>query len=472
MSQTGVNNESHDKFDNLEEELSKLSQNKADEVTSEEVFEDLSLSITSINSANLYMGLQFEHWGHVNLILLAYRQKERFAWRIQDKKLDKNGEDFNARMSSTQYVESINAVIHKYVNSHSSLMGFFNKIQAMLASELQKAEYRDYLESLSYNVGSSASIRVFSKLIEYLKLALTDEIFQIQKAQIDICFKYNALPIPFEQFSLYDNANIVDNITCIQDDSNKRQVALKSLIRHVDPNNVIELWKVRHMDVNTVSMNCIVLLKDQSHVCTCLLLFSEGLVCQHFFQVMLKTSKVKFSIALIKNRWYKKSADLHKVNTLFDSCSISNSSEELFTNDEIQASFSPMNTIRNFRTDDLNNSALASEFNLTHIAATLKGLIQQVEQANGSSSNSLDFDTIQNPFLANSRGRHAKRIKSSIEIHTAPSKTVNTKTRSSDTYTCRNCLNDGHNARSCVALCKTCNKSGHTYLKYPNKEIV
>ncbi|CAG8671273.1 4333_t:CDS:2, partial [Cetraspora pellucida] len=277
----------------------------------------------------------------------------------------------------------------------------------MLASELQKAEYRDYLESLSYNVGLSASIWVFPKLIEYLKLALTDEIFQIQKAQIDICFEYNALPIPFEQFSLYDNADIVDNVTCIENDSDKRQVALKSLIRHVDPNNVIELWEVRHMNVNTVSTNY--------------------------------------------------------------------SSEELFTNDEIQASFLTMNTIRNFRTDDLNNcnkieykiskqevygecaalgrklTALASEFNLTHIAATLKGLIQQVEQANSSSSNSLDSDTIQNLFLANSHRRHAKRIKLSTEIHAAPSKTMNTKTHFSDTYTCKNCLNNDHNARSCVA---------------------
>ncbi|CAG8671259.1 4332_t:CDS:2 [Cetraspora pellucida] len=80
MSQTGVNNESHDEFDNLEEESSKLSQNKANEVTSEEVSEDLSLSITSINPANLHMRLQFEHWDYVNLVLLAYGQKEGFAW--------------------------------------------------------------------------------------------------------------------------------------------------------------------------------------------------------------------------------------------------------------------------------------------------------------------------------------------------------------------------------------------------------
>ncbi|CAG8647926.1 5826_t:CDS:2, partial [Racocetra persica] len=107
-------------------------------------------------------------------------------------------------------------------------------------------------------------------------------------AQIDVCFKYNTLPIPFEQFSLYDNADVVNDIACIENYLDKRQVALKSLIRHVDPNNVIKLWEVRHMNVNTVSMN---------------------------------------------------------FNTLFDSCGISDSSKELFTTNEVQASYSTMDTI-------------------------------------------------------------------------------------------------------------------------------
>ncbi|KAF0490134.1 protein far1-related sequence 5-like [Gigaspora margarita] len=222
-------------------------------------------------------------------------------------------------MSSTQRVESINAVIHKYVNSHSSLMGFFNRIQAMLASELQRAEYRDYLENLSYNIESLASSRVFPKLIEYLKSVLTDKIFQIQKAQIDVCFEYNAHPIPFEQISLYDNISLI-------------------IMRPKD------------------------------------------------------------------------------------------SSEKLSMKDEVQASFSTVDMIRNLREDNLNDNCEKIEHKISK---------QQV-----------------------------------YEIHATSNKTVNTKTRSGDTYTCQNCLNDGHNARSCVAPYKTCNKSGHIYLKCPNKKNV
>ena len=116
-------------------------------------------------------------------------------------------QEFNAGMSSTQRVESINAVIHKYVNSHSTLVECFNGIQNMLSSELQKAEYRDYLGSLPFTIGSSSAVRVFPKITELLKSMLTDEIFRIQKAQIDVCFEYFSKLIPSEQYYDRDKVN-------------------------------------------------------------------------------------------------------------------------------------------------------------------------------------------------------------------------------------------------------------------------
>ena len=70
------------------------------------------------------------------------------------------------------------------------------------------------------------------------------------------------------------------------------------------------------MATNTTSINYIVLFQDYSHVCTCLLLASEGLVCRHFFQVMLRSPNAKFAFNLLKNRWYKKGVDTQKINTL------------------------------------------------------------------------------------------------------------------------------------------------------------
>ncbi|RIB23170.1 hypothetical protein C2G38_896155 [Gigaspora rosea] len=156
-----------------------------------------------------------------------------------------------------------------------------------------------------------------------------------------------------------------------------------------------------------------------------------------------------------------------------------------------------MNMIQNLRNDDIDRdfkeiehkiskqqiygecsalgrklAALASELNLTHIAATLRGLIQQVELSNSISSNNENSNLVQNPFQANARGRRAKRLKSFVETSTVKNKVENTKSRSRDTYTCGNCSNNRHNARSCVEPCRICNKSGHTYLNCSNKENV
>ena len=74
-----------------------------------------------------------------------------------------------------------------------------------------------------------------------------------------------------------------------------------------------------------------------------------------------------------------------------------------------------------------------------------------------------------NPLQANAKGRPAKRLKSCVENCSKDSKA---NTRSGDTYTCRNCLKDGHNARSCAAPCKICKESVHTYLHCQNKENI
>ncbi|CAG8812261.1 29196_t:CDS:2, partial [Racocetra persica] len=42
-------------------------------------------------ASRLCVGMQFETWDHVDLVLLAYRQQQGFVWRIKNKYLNKNG---------------------------------------------------------------------------------------------------------------------------------------------------------------------------------------------------------------------------------------------------------------------------------------------------------------------------------------------------------------------------------------------
>ena len=84
----------------------------------------------------------------------------------------------------------------------------------------------------------------------------------------------------------------------------------------------MEIWEVKHMASNTTSVNYVALFQDHSHICTCLLLVSEGLICRHFFQVMLRTQKAKFAYNLLKSRWYKKSVNPQNINTLDNSSGV------------------------------------------------------------------------------------------------------------------------------------------------------
>ncbi|CAG8751413.1 7519_t:CDS:2, partial [Rhizophagus irregularis] len=398
-------------------------------------------------ASKLSVGMQFENWNHANLVLLAYGQQIGFVWRIQDKYLDKNGEaapylknvlypikkrwakcftfkEFNAGMFSTQRVESINAIIHKFMNSHSTLLKCFNGLQEMLASELQKAEYRDYLANLPFIIASSSAIRVFPKLVENLRSVLTDEVFSIQKTQIDVCFEYYSKLIPSDQYHMYNNINDFDTSVCLEDCTDKCQIALKSLISDVNLTNVIEIWEVKHMAVNTTSVNYVALFQDHSHICTCLLLTSEGL-----------------------SRWYKKGVDLQKINALDKSanfvidtgsessltfiCEIHINEEDLLSNNsEVEHFINKRQIYGECAALGRKLASLASEFNLAHIAATLRGLIQEVKLSNNP-VNKQDQEMIRNPLQVNAKGRPAKRLKSSGE-NSMGNRSIN---RSGDGYT-------------------------------------
>ena len=58
----------------------------------------------------------------------------------------------------------------------------------------------------------------------------------------------------------------------------------------------------------------VALLTDRTHICTCLETVTKGIVCQHFWHVMLYSSSAKFHISIVPNRWYKDSV-LTKLDT-------------------------------------------------------------------------------------------------------------------------------------------------------------
>jgi len=49
----------------------------------------------------------------------------------------------------------------------------------------------------------------------------------------------------------------------------------------------------------------IILLNDGTHLCTCLLLVSKGIVCRHYFKLMIENSNALFHLMLMPMRWLK-----------------------------------------------------------------------------------------------------------------------------------------------------------------------
>ncbi|PKK65058.1 hypothetical protein RhiirC2_786681 [Rhizophagus irregularis] len=128
------------------------------------------------------------------------------------------------------------------------------------------------------------------------------EIYSIQKAQLDICLEYNAMLILMEEYEAFEKNDVqeTDNLN-IDDQVDFAQISLKSLIGKVNRTNIVEIWRITYLTHKQNSTShFVILLHDESHICTCLIIFNHGLVCRHFFQIMIRSQKAKFSISLIK----------------------------------------------------------------------------------------------------------------------------------------------------------------------------
>ena len=83
------------------------------------------------------------------------------------------------------------------------------------------------------------------------------------------------------------------------------QTSLFSLLEEIQLSDVIEIWELYGLTKSY--KHYVVLLSDGGHLCTCLAIINRGLVCSHFFHVMMNSKVAKFNIGLIAKRWYLES---------------------------------------------------------------------------------------------------------------------------------------------------------------------
>lgn len=96
-----------------------------------------------------------------------------------------------------------------------------------------------------------------------------------------------------------------------EDIPDARQITAACMISDVIKDQIVSMWSVIVGNKLTVK-HFIILLSNGSHYCSCLSLNNRGIICRHYFQVMLHTPDAKFHIRLIPSRWYYKDKDPSK----------------------------------------------------------------------------------------------------------------------------------------------------------------
>jgi hypothetical protein len=83
------------------------------------------------------------------------------------------------------------------------------------------------------------------------------------------------------------------------------KISLESMMRTVGSETVECVFDVTYrLDIGRKRRQHVILLKDSSYICTCLLLQNNGIVCRHFFHLMQVDRRFKYHIKLIPRRWY------------------------------------------------------------------------------------------------------------------------------------------------------------------------
>ena len=127
-----------------------------------------------------------------------------------------------------------------------------------------------------------------------------------------------------------------------------------ALMKDINPNNIVEIWKLTGL--TTSYKHHIVLLDDGGHLCTCMAIVNCGIICVHFFQIMMSTKTAKFHIRLIAKRWYQEEQQDKELFEILQQQSIEISTK--FQKDSNNLIILNLHIINEIRGGDLRNTEI------------------------------------------------------------------------------------------------------------------
>ncbi|CAB4423154.1 unnamed protein product [Rhizophagus irregularis] len=177
---------------------------------------------------------------------------------------------FNGGIQSTQSVESFNGIIKRSLNSASTLCD--------IAETIDKRHQEEF---------------------KYCQLT-------------DIKAKYTPIGLPHLSSQFFSSVDAIINLQAETIDDNfieevvdEPQITLKAILDGIDTSNIIEVWRIIRIEGISSKENLVALFSDGTHICTCMESITKGIICRHFWRVMLYSSTARFHISIIPIRWYK-----------------------------------------------------------------------------------------------------------------------------------------------------------------------
>ncbi|RHZ47477.1 hypothetical protein Glove_579g33 [Diversispora epigaea] len=404
---------------------------------------------------------------------------------------------FTAGMQSTQRVESINAIIHKVVSSSSTIAN----VAEALDSQMQKEELNKSFIAWKYqstiyhqpfvveNFFSNINIiiqKYFSpRIVEGIHKQMCESVlYRCEKLDIDNAFEF--IEDQSNQNEIYENqiSDDQEEIHNIENYYDYRQTYLRALLNSVQKEKIKEVWQIIPYMVPKLYQH-IILLDDGTHLCTCLLLVSRGIICRHYFKLMIENSGALFHIMLMPTRWLQDNA-WDNIDLIFNEHFVRTSSKNLkpiHNDDDSQRAYLIPKYHNNIQEVEIRRHT-QKKINygriMGHFKQALNYSLDDNDQENLDileDKNSIDelkmpdgriydVDSIENPVKRQGKGRPAvKRLKACGE---QKNKADINKVQKENVYEeDGKDLNDSSNVNK--HKCGLCHKIGHYSPKCPNK---
>jgi hypothetical protein len=91
----------------------------------------------------------------------------------------------------------------------------------------------------------------------------------------------------------------------VEDLYDAKQILLKSMIAEVGEENIQEIWKINDMwPENKKYTYFVVIIDSVSYLCSCMSNISCGIICRHYFRVLMTSTVAGFQIQMVPSRWY------------------------------------------------------------------------------------------------------------------------------------------------------------------------